>query len=128
MVSLIGKVASECRTEEEIEAHNGAVMALLERLEDLGDIPCAVIENNGKEQNVHGSSLYGLMDLFSLADTRCGMDLVLDEGKEYLVFVAHGISNDTAFLILPYDERHDFLNIVSWLMGGEVKIARDQKE
>lgn len=125
---LTKKSALECETAEELEQHNAEVIEILNNLQQLENLPCAVLEDVDGKIRINRCYLHDLSDITDWSDTRCGADISVDNSGEYLTIINHGIDKSCSFRIMPYDEERNFINIVSWIKNGKLMVAMDQKE
>lgn len=140
MYLLTSKAVKDC-TDDEIKAHCIEIQAILDKLDKLENFQCAVIEKaqdpaHSKEvEKIWPSAIHELKDILDAADLKNGCDLVTNDDCEFLVIVTYGQTYEyqgkdgqciTAYEILPFNSRRQFLDVITYLRGGEVKIAMEQ--
>ena len=144
MYLLNSRAIFDCTKEDEYSKHEDEIMEVFEKLSLLNDYDCAVLRQrqdpagSGEKTEILSYKSHDLGDIFEMADIKNGVDLLLDDTREFVVIVTYGQSYEMdgnsyivtdAFKVLPYNNERDFLNIVRYVVSNKPVIkARNQFE
>ncbi|MCF6466591.1 hypothetical protein [Clostridium sp. Cult2] len=140
MLMLNEKSCIDCN-EFEFNKHSEEIDELMERLMELEDYDCVVLQkyidlaHKDKEIQVMDTNLWDIYELIEYADFKNGVDILLDD-EGFLNLSVYGQSYKLAgkdhfinsiFKIIPRDEDWNFLNISDFILRGKpVKFSEKQ--
>ena len=140
MLMLNEKSCIEC-DEFEFDKHSEEIDELMERLTELEDYDCIVLQkyidiaHKDKEMEVIDTNLWDIYKLVEYADFKNGVDILIDD-EGFLNLSVYGQTyrmdgNDyfinSIFKIIPRDKDWNFLDISDFLLDGkEVKLSEKQ--